>query len=292
MSSSRRGEIAARAGAFRQAEDERRRGRWSGCNRALQRRPDCKRLQASCFRRDVTVCRLNANGFERTWLGACISTEYGGMRVHNRGRLITPGVAGSNPAPAIAKAPQPRGFSICGVSGVNAAPPPRWVARRSREPPRSGTVGDEASETCPIAGDELVESIDDDRSVKRSQHAPEGSCEPDLGEERHTSSRVAGHRNAVAEHKPPTLTARFLGHGGKEAVGFGIVERKEGQLLASVERGDDTRRPALEPSAARVEQDGSWLTRARGVVHPVTPSVLRVRRFSRRTSWSRSVRAR
>jgi hypothetical protein len=166
------------------------------------------------------------------------------------------------------------------------------VARRSREPSRSGTVGDEASETCPIAGDELVETIDDDRSVKRSQQASEGSSEPDLGEERHTSSRVAGHRNAVAEHKPPTLTARFLGHGGKEAVGFGIVERKEGQLLASVERGDDTRRPAAEPSAARVEQDGSWLTRARGVVHPVIPSVLRVRRFSRRTSWSRSVRAR
>jgi hypothetical protein len=124
------------------------------------------------------------------------------------------------------------------------------VARGSREPPRGRTVGDEASETPPIAGYELVETVDEYRRVKRSQHAPEWTSEPELREHRHTPSRVAGHRSAVAEHKPPTLTPRFLGHGGKEAVGFRIVERKESQLLLSVERGDDTRRPAAEPSAA------------------------------------------
>jgi hypothetical protein len=173
-----------------------------------------------------------------------------------------------------------------------ASPSVGGKRQRSREPPRSSTVGDEASETCPIAGYELVESVDERGRVKRSQHAPEWSGEPDFGEERHTSSRVSGHRNAVAEDKPPTLTARLLRHGGKEAVGFGIVERKEGELRASVERSDDTRRPAAEPSAARVEEYGSWLIRAGGAVHPVTPSVLRATRFSRRTSRSRSVRAR
>jgi hypothetical protein len=102
----------------------------------------------------------------------------------------------------------------------------RSVARGSRESPRSRSVGDEASETRPIAGYELVESVDEHRRVKRSEHAPEWTGEPDLREERHTSSRVAGHRSAIAEHEPPALAPRVLGHGGKQAVGFGIVERK------------------------------------------------------------------
>jgi hypothetical protein len=45
-------------------------------------------LQAFCkhrFRGDVTVFRLNAAAEGIFQLGICISAEYGGTRVHNRG---------------------------------------------------------------------------------------------------------------------------------------------------------------------------------------------------------------
>lgn len=89
--------------------------------------------------------------------------------------------------------------------------------------------------------------------MKCFQQAPERPGEPNLREQRHASSRVAGDRSAVAEHKPPTFAPRFFGHGGKKALGFRIAERKERQLLAPVERGDDTRRPPAEASAAGEE---------------------------------------
>jgi hypothetical protein len=41
-------------------------------------------LQASGFRRDVTMFRLKCTVAEN-WLGAGASAQHGGMRVHNRG---------------------------------------------------------------------------------------------------------------------------------------------------------------------------------------------------------------
>jgi hypothetical protein len=42
-------------------------------------------LQAAGFRSCVTVFRLNAAVVVPIWLKDCISAEYGGTRVHNRG---------------------------------------------------------------------------------------------------------------------------------------------------------------------------------------------------------------
>jgi hypothetical protein len=121
-------------------------------------------------------------------------------------------------------------------------------------------VGDEATEAPAMAGDQSVHGVDEHRCVKRPQQASERTGKPELGEERHASSGVAGHERAVAEDEPPTFTPRFLGYGSEKAVGLRIAERKEGHLLVSVERGDDPRRPAAELSAAGVEQYGTWVS--------------------------------
>jgi hypothetical protein len=113
-----------------------------------------------------------------------------------------------------------------------------------------------------MAGYQPVQGVDEHRCVKRSQHASERTRKPDLGEERHTSSGVAGHQRAVAENEPPTLAAGFLGYRSEEAVGLRIAEWKESHLPVSVERGDDPRRPATEPSAAGIEQYGTWVNSA------------------------------
>jgi hypothetical protein len=45
-----------------------------------------------------------------------------------------------------------------------------------------------------------------------------------------------------------------LRHRSEQAPRFLIGERKQCKLLASVQRGDDPRRPTAEPSAAGIEQ--------------------------------------
>jgi hypothetical protein len=106
-----------------------------------------------------------------------------------------------------------------------------------------------------MAGYELVQRVHERRRSDGFQYQAERPGQPDLGEERHAPSAVAGNRCAVAEDEPPTLAALFLGHGREETTGLLIGEREQSQLFASVEPGDDPRRPAAKPSATGIEQN-------------------------------------
>jgi hypothetical protein len=59
----------------------------------------------------------------------------------------------------------------------------------------------------------------------------------------------------IAEHEPPTFPACLLRDGCQQATGLLIREWKQGQFFASINPGDDPRRPAAEPSAAGIEKD-------------------------------------
>jgi hypothetical protein len=101
---------------------------------------------------------------------------------------------------------------------------------------------------------DLVEPVEEPRRMRCSQHAPEWAGKPKLGKQRHAPSAVAGDRRPITEHEPPTFVPRLLGHGGEQDAGLLTGERKQRQLAASIEPGDDPRRPAADLSAAGVEK--------------------------------------
>jgi hypothetical protein len=117
-----------------------------------------------------------------------------------------------------------------------------------------------------MAGREPVQRVDETGGAKRAQHASEGAGEPDLGEERHASSCISRHRCAVAKDEPPTFVSCFLGDRREQTGCLLIGEREQGQLFASIERGDDPRRPAAKPSCAGIEQNWTQEARRRGGV--------------------------
>ena len=100
------------------------------------------------------------------------------------------------------------------------------------------------------------------RQSKHPQDAAERSGELDLSKEHDASARVARDWRAIAEYEPPTFAAPFLWHRGEQAPRLLIREPKQCEFLALVERGDDPRRPAAEPSAAGIEQN--WARRVMG----------------------------
>jgi hypothetical protein len=110
---------------------------------------------------------------------------------------------------------------------------------------------------CDSEPEQVVERVDERRQPKPAKQVSEGPRQLQLGEEHDPSALVTGNRRSVAEDEPPALAASFLGDGGEQLFGLVVSERKQGQLLAAVERGDDPRRPAAELSAARVEQGGA-----------------------------------
>ena len=134
-----------------------------------------------------------------------------------------------------------------------------------------------------VTGYDLVERVDGRRGVGRSEHATQRPCEPDLGDERDAASGVAGNRRPVPEDEPPAFVPRFFAHGRKQSAGLIIGERQQRQLLASVEPGDDTRRPPAELSGTRIEQNRTRKRRDRHVLGVHVSShrkSLRRRRFT------------
>jgi hypothetical protein len=117
-----------------------------------------------------------------------------------------------------------------------------------------------------VAGYDLVERVDERRGVQRPEHACHRSREPDLGEERDAASGVAGNQRPVAEDEPPAFVPRFFDHGRKQSAGLIIRERQQSELFASVEPGDDTRRPSAELSRAGIEQHRTRKGRDRHVL--------------------------
>jgi len=88
-------------------------------------------LQASGFRRDVTVFRLNATAEGHSGSGRAFRRNTA-ERVYTIEAAHNPEVAGSNPAPATAKGPARRGLlSFLGVeAGSNFGPFLAQAARR------------------------------------------------------------------------------------------------------------------------------------------------------------------
>jgi hypothetical protein len=71
--------------------------------------------------------------------------------------------------------------------------------------------------------------------VSRSQKLSKRTSQPDLLEQRDSSSGVAGDRSAVAKDEPPALVASFLRHGRQQAPGLLVIQRQECQVFVSVE---------------------------------------------------------
>jgi hypothetical protein len=140
------------------------------------------------------------------------------------------------------------------VSQSYASRPAVWQERLGIAPWRR-TLGDEPTEALAIVSEEPVERVHQRRDSERAKHAAERSRQLDLRQERHAATTVTRDRCAIAENDPPTFAAPDLGNGCEQTPRFLIREGKQGQLLPSIERGDDPRRPAAEPSAAGIQQD-------------------------------------
>lgn len=111
---------------------------------------------------------------------------------------------------------------------------------------------------------EPVEPVEEPRQPERAEDTPERSGKPDLGQEHQAPAVIARDRGTIAEHEPPALAALVLGYPSEQSGGFLVGERQQRQLVPSVERGDDPRRPSAELSAAGIKEDRArQVTRAR-----------------------------
>ena len=108
-----------------------------------------------------------------------------------------------------------------------------------------------------MACDQPVERVDDPREAQPTEHLGERAGQPELGQEDDTTSAVARHRRPVAQHDPPAFSALLRRDGRENGCGLVVAEREERDPLTPVERRDDTRREATEPSPARVQQHGA-----------------------------------
>lgn len=150
-----------------------------------------------------------------------------------------------------------------------------------------------------MARDEPVGGVNERRQPESPKQAAERASQPDLGDEGHACPAVARNQCAVAEDEPPALVALVLRHGREQTAGLLIGKREQGHLIASVEPGDDPRRPAAEPSATGIEQNRARKAGARrsggvhGLCHQTTmhdrslcrrtwgsPGIVAVKRFA------------
>jgi hypothetical protein len=106
-----------------------------------------------------------------------------------------------------------------------------------------------------VAGHELVERVEEARGAEGPQHVSERSRRPHFEEERDGASGVARDWRSVPQDEPPAFVPRVFGHGPEQTIGLLVGERQQRQLFASIEPGDDPRRPPTELSGAGVEQN-------------------------------------
>lgn len=85
-----------------------------------------------------------------------------------------------------------------------------------------------------MAGEELVQRIDQARRARRFDQTHDGAGQTCLGEKRHSSATVAWNRCAVAKHEPPTLSAVFLGDGRKELARFVLDDARGGPMAGQI----------------------------------------------------------
>lgn len=161
---------------------------------------------------------------------------------------------------------------------------------RSGKTPRSGTVGHESSEPTSMACDHAVERVDGRRQPERAKQKAERACQAKLGEQHDAAATVAGDRSAVAQDEPPALAPLLLGYPGKQLRGRVVGQREQCKLLSAVDRGDDPRRPAAEPSAAVVEHHWAGVRHGRNLRGPAPQVPDPLRRAAGRVLSSRSAR--
>ena len=123
--------------------------------------------------------------------------------------------------------------------------------------PRRRTLGDEPAESCTIGGEKPFEHVENGRESERTKQSAEWPGESNLGKECNASAPIACDKCAIPKHDPPTRAAPLFGNCREQTVGFRVCQRKQRQLLAAVDYGDDPRRPAADLSAAVVEHHGS-----------------------------------
>ncbi|MGH9461031.1 MAG: hypothetical protein ACRD1X_07420, partial [Vicinamibacteria bacterium] len=140
-----------------------------------------------------------------------------------------------------------------------------WILDPSGIPPWRRTFGDESAKALATPSKEFVPHVDERRQSQRAKDAAERSSKPNLSKQQDAPAPVPSDRRPIAEYEPPTFAALFVRHRGEEAFRLFIVKRKQGQFFAAVERGDDPRRPATEPSTSGIKQDRA--RQVRGSVH-------------------------
>jgi hypothetical protein len=101
-----------------------------------------------------------------------------------------------------------------------------------------------------MAGDELVEGIDEPLRPHESKEPSQRASESHLREECDAAACVARYGCCVPQDKPPAVVPAFFGHVGEQLSSRVIGERKKGQLVRTIESRDDTRREPAEPSGA------------------------------------------
>lgn len=124
----------------------------------------------------------------------------------------------------------------------------------SGKPTRRGSVGHQPAQALSPGGQAPVGGVDHGRQPERIEQPAERAGERQLREQPHPAALVAGDGGAVLEDQPPALAALLLVDALEEPLGFVVGEPNQGQRPSSVQRGDDPRRPAAEPSATGVEQ--------------------------------------
>jgi hypothetical protein len=129
-----------------------------------------------------------------------------------------------------------------------------------------------------MAGDELVEGIDERVRTNGSKKPSQRPGESQLYQQRDAASCVSWQGCPVPGNQPPALVSAWLGNPGKQPNRLVVGEREQGELAPTIESRDGTRRETTEASGARVEQH-----RAREAAHLPGPSTAATRcRSSRR----------
>jgi hypothetical protein len=75
-----------------------------------------------------------------------------------------------------------------------------------------------------VAGEELVEGVEERPCPQGSQGPAERARQAELGEDLDCAPVVARDRCAVAEHEPPALAAPLLRNGCEQAAGLLVSE--------------------------------------------------------------------
>jgi hypothetical protein len=129
--------------------------------------------------------------------------------------------------------------------------------------PQRRPVWNQPAQARPVPSDERVQGIDQRSQSARGQHTAGPSREPQLRQQHDAPTPLAGDRDLVATDNPPAFGPSGRRHRGKQVACLLGRKRQEGELLVPVHTGDDPRRPAAEPSRARIEQHGACETSTR-----------------------------